>query len=173
MTHDWLGKPRIESVTRRLKELNPRLDIVAVGENISAANAEQLVGQADVVFDCAPLFSERFAMNAACVKLGKPMVEAAMYGLECQVTTFIAGTTGCLACIYPEEPPTWKREFPVLGAVSALAGQIAAIEGIKLICGMGAGLAGTLLYCDTKAMAFQRIPLPRRNDCAVCGAAAR
>ena len=23
MTHDWIGKPRIESVTRRLKELNP------------------------------------------------------------------------------------------------------------------------------------------------------
>ena len=27
MTHDWLGKPRIESVERRLKELNPRLEM--------------------------------------------------------------------------------------------------------------------------------------------------
>ena len=30
MTDDWLGKPRIESVERRLKELNPRLEILAV-----------------------------------------------------------------------------------------------------------------------------------------------
>ena len=39
MTHDWLGKPRVESAERRLKELNPRLDIVAVGENVSEENA--------------------------------------------------------------------------------------------------------------------------------------
>ena len=27
MTHDWLGKPRVESARRRLLELNPRLEI--------------------------------------------------------------------------------------------------------------------------------------------------
>ncbi len=35
MTHDWLGKPRVESAARRLKELNPRLEIVPIGENIN------------------------------------------------------------------------------------------------------------------------------------------
>ena len=35
MTHDWLGKPRIESVEKRLKELNPRINIVSVAENIN------------------------------------------------------------------------------------------------------------------------------------------
>jgi molybdopterin/thiamine biosynthesis adenylyltransferase len=29
MTHDWIGKPRIESIKRRLLDLNPKLDIVA------------------------------------------------------------------------------------------------------------------------------------------------
>ena len=32
MTHDGIGKPRILSAARRLKELNPRLDIVAIEE---------------------------------------------------------------------------------------------------------------------------------------------
>ncbi|MEE3218967.1 MAG: ThiF family adenylyltransferase, partial [Planctomycetota bacterium] len=27
MTHDWLGRPRVESARRRLLELNPRLEI--------------------------------------------------------------------------------------------------------------------------------------------------
>ena len=56
MTHDWIGKLRIESATRKLKELNPRLDVVGVASNVTEQNAEALVSQADVVVDCAPLF---------------------------------------------------------------------------------------------------------------------
>ena len=43
MTHDWVGKPRIESIERRLLELNPDLEISAIGENVSDANAEAAV----------------------------------------------------------------------------------------------------------------------------------
>jgi molybdopterin/thiamine biosynthesis adenylyltransferase len=130
-THDWLGKPRIECTRHRLLELNPRVEIEAIAENVSEANADELVSRVDVVFDCAPLFQERFAMNAACVRQKKPMVEAAMFDLEGQVTTIIPGKTPCLACLYPEFPSEWKRRFPVFGAVSAVAGNLAAMEGIS------------------------------------------
>jgi len=169
MTHAWLGKPRIESIVNRLREFNPHLEIEGIAENIHEGNAEELAAKADIVFDCAPLFSERFLMNRECVHQGKPMVEAAMFGTEGQVTTILPGTTPCLACIYPETPPAWKREFPVIGAVSALAAQVAALEGIKLITGQGEPLAGTLLYFDTLRMRFERIPLVRRPECPVCG----
>ena len=33
-THDWLGKPRIESIARRLHELNPHVEVVGVPENV-------------------------------------------------------------------------------------------------------------------------------------------
>jgi molybdopterin/thiamine biosynthesis adenylyltransferase len=168
-THDWLGKPRIESIVRRLKELNPRVEVEGVPENISEQNAAALVGKVDLVFDCAPLFAERFAMNRECVRQRKPLVDAAIYSLEGQVTTIIPGKTPCLECLYAETPPGWKRQFPVIGAVPALAAQIAAMEGIKLLAGMGPALAGTLLYYDTGSMIFQRIPIRRRPDCPVCG----
>jgi len=169
MTHDWLGKPRVESARRRLNELNPRMEVIAVAENISQDNVDSLVAQADVVFDCAPLFAERFAMNRACVEQGKPMVEAAMFEMEGQVTTILPGKTACLSCIYPEDPPQWKRQFPVLGAVSSMAASIAAVEGVKLITGLGETLAGTILYYDSRSMTFQKIPTFRRPDCLVCG----
>ncbi len=169
MTHDWLGRPRAEIAARRLREMNPRLEVEAVSSNITEANAAALVGKADIVFDCAPLFAERFLMNRECVRQGKPMVEAAMYCMEGQVTTILPGRTPCLACLYPEDPPRWRREFPVFGAVSSMAAQIAAAEGIKLIAGLGEPLAGVLLYYDAAAMTFQRIPIARRPDCPVCG----
>ena len=173
MTHDWLGKPRVECAARRLKELNPRLEIEAVPENIGEENAAGLVSKADVVFDCAPLFRERFLMNRECVRQGKPLIDCAMFSLEGQVTTIVPGQTPCLACIYPEEPPAWKREFPVFGAVSALAACIGTMEGIKLLSGMGPSLAGKMLYYDTRGMTFQTVPLLRRGDCPVCGDLAR
>ena len=168
-TADQVGKPRIESIVRRLKALNPRVAVEGLPENVTEANAARLVGSVDLVFDCAPLFAERFLMNRECVRQGKPLIEAAMFALEGQVTTIIPGKTPCLACLYPETPPGWKREFPVIGAVPALAAQIAAMEGLKLIIGMGPALAGTLLYYDTGSMTFQKIPIARRPNCPVCG----
>ena len=168
MTHDWVGKPRIESIQRRLQEFNPRLEIEAHAENVSADNAEALVGSVDLVVDCAPLFDERFALNRACVEQGKPMVEAAMFELQGQITTILPGVTPCLACIYPEPPPMWKREFPVFGAVSAVVGALAAMETIKHLSGIGEVLAGRLLTYDLRSMAFDLRNLRRAADCCVC-----
>lgn len=168
-THDWVGKPRIECSRRRLLELNPRVEIEAVAENVSEANADDLVRRVDIVFDCAPRFEERFAMNAACVRQGKPMVEAAMFDLEGQITTILPGKTPCLACLYPEFPSEWKRQFPVFGAVSGVAGNLAAMEGIKLLAGMGETMAGKLLTYNLRHMEFRTVTIRRRPDCPICG----
>ena len=73
VTHDWLGKPRVESAKRRLLELNPRLVVEAVASNVNEQNAAHLVEQVDVVVDCAPLFEERFLMNREAVRQNKPL----------------------------------------------------------------------------------------------------
>jgi molybdopterin-synthase adenylyltransferase len=167
--HDRIGQPRIETIIRRLRELNPRIDLVARGENVTEANADELVSQAGVVVDAAPLFEERYALNRAAVSAGKPMVECAMYSMEAHVTTILPGRTPCLRCLYPEKPPHWKREFPVIGAVSGTAGCLGAVEVIKLITGLGEPLAGVLLVMDLGSMHFRRHRTARRPDCPVCG----
>jgi len=168
-THAQIGKPRLESIVKKLRELNPRLEIAAVPENVSQENADALVAQADVVVDAAPLFEERFALNRAAVAARKSMVECAMYSTEVQVTTILPGKTPCLECIVREAPPHWKREFPVIGAVSGTAGCLGAVEVIKLITGIGEPLAGRLLVMDLATMHFRRLKTARRADCPVCG----
>jgi molybdopterin/thiamine biosynthesis adenylyltransferase len=169
MTHDWIGKPRMQSARRRLHELNPRVEIVGVEENVSESNAFKLVSQADIVVDCAPLFPERFAMNAAAVAQRKPMVECAMYELESQITTIWPGTTPCLSCFVPEAPPTWKRQFPVIGAVSGAIACLAAMEVIKLVTGIGEPLLNRMLRLDLRSMTTNELLLNRRQDCITCG----
>ena len=82
MTTDWIGKPRVESAVRRLRELNPHVEIETVAENVSEANAADLVSRCDLVVGAAPLFTERLLLNREAVRQGKPLVDCAMYDLE-------------------------------------------------------------------------------------------
>ena len=168
MTTDWIGKPRVESAERRLRELNPHVEIDTLAENVSESNVAALVGRCDLVVAAAPLFAERLLMNREAVRQNKPLVDCAMYELEGRVTTVIPRQTACLACLYPEPPANWKREFPVFSAVSSAVGSLAAMEAIKRIAGIGQPLAGRLLTLDLGDMTFRTLSISRRHDCAVC-----
>lgn len=168
MTHEGIGKARVEAGARRLREFHPALELEAVEANVDAANAEALVAKADLVLSAAPLFAERLAMNAACVRQGKPLVDAAMYGTEIRVMSVLPGKTACLACLYPEPPAGWTRRFPVLGAVAHTAGSLGATEAVKLLAGLGEPLAGRLLCGDLRDMSFRTVKLARSKDCRVC-----
>jgi molybdopterin/thiamine biosynthesis adenylyltransferase len=169
MTQSALDTPRIDCAAQRLQELNPRLEITSLPENVNDANVAELVAQADVVIDCAPLFEERFFMNREAVRQGKPLVECAMFELEAHITSFKPGVTGCLQCLYPEKPDYWQRRFPVFGAVAGMVGCLGAMEAIKIIADLGEPLYGRLLTCDLKSMKFNQVRLRPRPGCPVCG----
>lgn len=168
MTHDWLGKPRIESAERRLRELNPSLQIKTRPENVSESNVQDLVREADLVVDCAPLFQERYLMNREVVRQRKPMVECAVFELEIHITTIEPGQTPCLRCLYPEQSTTWTRRFPIIGAVSGAAGGFAAMEAIKVLTGLGCPLHGRLLTCDLRGMTMRTLRVRRNPLCPEC-----
>lgn len=168
MTYPAIGTSRMDSIRDRLLQLNPRLQLVCESQNINEFNAAQLVEQCDVIVDCAPVFPERFALNRQAVAQRKPMIECAMYELETRLTTIVPGVTPCLQCLYPSNPTTWKRQFPVFGAVSGTVGSMAAMEAIKVIAGLGEPLLGRMLIGDLSQMTFRTLKIARREDCEVC-----
>ena len=170
MTTAHVGKPRVDCAVMRLRELNPTIEIIGVNENLSETNAVALVAQADLVVSAAPLFEERLIMNLECVRQNKPMVDAAMYDLQCSVMPIVPGQTACLACLTPKPPQWWKREFPVFGAVSGTAGCMAAMEAIKLLAGFGESLAGHLMVIDYRTMHCRKVAVARDPMCPMCGA---
>jgi molybdopterin/thiamine biosynthesis adenylyltransferase len=168
MTHDWLGKSRVESARRRLRDLNPNVEVETIPENVTAANAADLVAKVDLVIDAAPLFEERLALNEQVVKQRKRMVDCAMYDLEAQITTIIPGQTPCLACLFPTPPAAWNRQFPVFGAVAGVVGTLGAVEAIKLLTGIGDPLAGRMLLAGLREMTFRTMTIRRNPQCPVC-----
>ncbi len=168
MTTDSLGKPRIESATRKLRELNPNVEVETIAENITPANATELIGKVDLVIDAAPLFEERLTMNQQVVQQRKVLVDCAMYDFEAQLTTIIPGQTPCLACLIAKPPAEWKRQFPVFGAVAGVIGALAAVEAIKVIAGIGNPLAGRMLIASLREMSFRTVSIQRNPQCPVC-----
>jgi molybdopterin/thiamine biosynthesis adenylyltransferase len=169
MSQAGLGRSRTLQAAERLRALNPQIEVVPVEENIGEANVNQLVSQADVIAGCAPLFSERLLLNRAAVEQHKPLVDCAMYELEAQLTTVLPGRGPCLACLYPTEPPAWKRQFPVLSPVAGTIASLGAMEIIKVLTGLGEPLVGKLLICDLADMSFRKVLLRRSAACPVCG----
>jgi molybdopterin/thiamine biosynthesis adenylyltransferase len=166
---DGVDSPRLPAIEYRLRAFRPDLEIESFDENLNEENADRIVGKADLVVDCAPLFSERFAMNGACVRQNKPLVECAMYELEWQLMSILPRQTACLSCLHPKTPEAWKRQFPVFGAVSGTVGCMGAMEAIKILTKLGTPLYGELLRCDMREMKFQKLKLRRIMDCFVCG----
>lgn len=169
MSTDDVGQPRSQSAARRLRAINPHVEVECLGENVNAANVAQLVERCDVVVCAAPLFSERLLMNCEAVRQRKPIVDCAMYDLEGRLLVVVPGKTACLACLYPEAPPHWQRQFPVFGAVASTIGSLAAMEVIKLVASLGERFVGRMLLVDQRTLSFQSIAVGRRADCAVCG----
>ncbi len=168
VTHDWIGKSRITQVERRLKELNPRLHVIALASNLDDALAEKWVPQADVCVGAAPMFEERFAMNDACVRHGKPHVNCAMYDTEATIATFPPGGRPCLRCVTPEIPKYWKRQFPVFGATSGTVACMGAMETIKLLAGFGKTLEQYIVHFDLRTMNFRKFSISNIQHCDMC-----
>jgi molybdopterin-synthase adenylyltransferase len=170
-----LDRPYTEVFIEKLRDINPHVELVSVPENMNSSNAAGIIAQGDVVADGAPLFEERYAMNYEAVRQKKPLVSGAMYDLEGYVTTIVPGETPCLSCIYPIKPDYWNNieVFPAIASISTVVGAVMAMEAIKLLTGMGDTLKGKLWRFDLHSNWAKHFMISRRDDCPVCGQAAR
>lgn len=166
---EHIGQPRMPVFVETLQRINPDVNVDAVAEDVNEHNVDGMVRRADLVVDAAPLFEERYAMNRAAVRYGKPLVSAGMYALEGHVTTILPGTTPCFCCLFPEPPEDWNlRVFPVIAPSPMLVASIATMEAIKLITGIGETLLNRMLYSDLSSNTMRTLAVGRRPDCAVC-----
>ncbi len=166
-----LNRPYTEVFQEKLRAINPDVELAAIPQNIGERNVDEFVSLADIVADGAPLFEERYSMNAEAVRQGKPLVSGAMYDLEGYATTIVPGETPCLACIYPSRPDYWTNPlvFPVIAPISTIVGSIMAMEVIKLLTGMGKTLKGRLWRIDLQENWARQFTVKRRENCEVCG----
>jgi molybdopterin-synthase adenylyltransferase len=165
---DVIGKSRAEHFAARLRSMNRHVTVDAIDHEPDEKECRKLADRADILLACPPTFAERLRLNHAAVAAGKPLVDAAQWGLSGTVTVVKPGESACLACLYPDEPP-FEEFFPVLGAIAMVIGAIAALEAIKVLSGTGDPLVGRMLLYDGQTATMTEVKTQRRPDCPVCG----
>jgi molybdopterin/thiamine biosynthesis adenylyltransferase/rhodanese-related sulfurtransferase len=172
-TNERLGMPKTESARLTLQALNPDVKVVEFRERLSAENALRIFEQFDVVVNGCDNFPTRYLANDACVMLGKPLVDGAIWQFEGQATVFHPPAGPCYRCLFPEPPPPGAvpscAEAGVLGVLPGLVGCVQALEAIKLILGTGTPLLGRMMHFDTLGGEVRVLRLRRDPGCAVCG----
>ncbi len=168
-----VGRPKPEAARDRLAILNPNTRVTPVDEALDETNAPRLLDGATLVLDGLDNFPSRFAVNAACVALGVPLVSGAIGRWTGQVGVF-AGRP-CYRCLVPGTPPDAETcaAVGVVGALAGGVGSLMALEAIKLIAGAGEPLTGRLMVLDTLAGEGRTVRVGADPDCDVCGALTR
>ena len=161
---------KVDSAKTRLLALNPTIKINTIVARIDQTNVARLVNAVDIVIDGSDNLDTRYLVNDNCKKHHTPLVYAAVYQYEAQLTTFDfrRDQAPCLRCLFPQtqgfEPENCST-VGVLGVVPGLAGIIQATEAIKIITGIGETLAGQLQLVDLLDNKFKTIKYNTDENC--------
>ena len=169
---DDVGVLKVDAACRRLKALNPELNIETLSQRLDERALRAAVAGADMVLDCTDNFATRLAVNAACVSEAVTLISGAAVRFEGQIMVFVDPRQGpCYQCIYDDEDE-WLGNCQgngVLAPVPGVIGSLMAVEALRLASGAGSGLDGGLLLWDGSAGQWQRVRLSRNPDCPICG----
>ena len=169
-----VGQTKTTSAQTAIHAINPEVKVITVSTRADAVLLDALVAQNDVVLDCSDIYTTRHAINAACVRHGKPLVSGAAIRFDGQISVFDARQphSPCYACMFPPDETFEETRCATMGVLAPLVGIIGAMqaaEALKLISGAGHSLIGRLLMLDGLNMEWNEIRVARDAACTVCG----
>jgi adenylyltransferase/sulfurtransferase len=172
-TTNDVGHPKVVSAAKKLKELNPNIEITTYNTYLNKENIVEIIKDYEIIVDGVDNFPTRYLLNDACVMNDKILVEAGILRFEGQVMTIKPGEGPCYRCIFTNPPAEGTlpscQEAGVLGVVAGTVGTLQATEALKLITGIGTPLIGRILIYDALELSFRDIEVKRNPECPVCG----
>jgi molybdopterin/thiamine biosynthesis adenylyltransferase len=168
-----LGEPKVASAQKTLERLNPEIRIVTLNRRLEGPDLENAVAGVDLVLDCSDNFATRFAINATCVTLKKPLVSGAVIRFEGQLAVFTPGQADspCYNCLYGTQGELAEScaRTGVVAPLPGIIGSMQALEAIKLLLGIGDSPRGRLLLFDALHLEWRQMTLRKNPKCPTCG----
>lgn len=169
------GVAKVAVAAARLLSIDDSIAVETLQTKLTGTELLDQVKKSTVVLDCTDNFQSRFAINAACVQAGVPLVSGAAIRLNGQLTVYDRrqNDAPCYRCLYDEQSNENLScaESGILGPVVGTIGTMQALEAIKLITGFGNTLNGRLMIFDAMATEWQTMQIRPDPLCPVCGAA--
>ncbi len=171
-----IGSPKATTSSKKLKRLNPHVQIQTYNHRLTTENALDIIANYDIVADGTDNFPTRYLVNDACVLLGKINIYASIYQYEGQVSVFNYsydnGNRGPhYRDLFPTPPaPNLVSDCAtggVLGVLAGIVGNFQALEVIKCIAKIGTPLVGRILIYDALTSSSRIIKFAKQSQVAV------
>ncbi len=169
-----VGRPKTELAARRVRALNPEVQVHTISEPLDAGNAAEVFAEYDLVLECTDNLASRYLSNDAAIVTGTPLILASVYQYEGQLQV-VTGQPGapCLRCLWPEEPPPEATgscaEAGVLGPVPGVLGAMQAMEALKILLDLPRPDDHALVLVDLLDHTMRRLPVDPARGCATRG----
>lgn len=167
-----VGQVKVEVAAKKLKKLNPDVEIESLPISINDYTALDAVEGCDVVIDALDSVNARYALNKACVEKNIPFVTGAAVGVSGQAFTILPGKSACYFCMFPaldeDSMPTCSIEG-VHPSILSIIGGIEVAEAVKIILGKTPSLSDKILHVDLENLDFVTTRTFRADECSVCG----
>jgi adenylyltransferase/sulfurtransferase len=163
-----LGTNKALAAKRRLEDLNPTINIVAITERLTSKNALNLFKHYDIIVDGTDNFATRYLVNDAAILTNKPFVYGAIYKFEGQVSVFNYKDGPSYRCLFPKPPKegsvTNCSEVGVLGVLPGIIGTMMANEVLKIILEFDPVLSGKLLCYNSRTAEMSTITINKNQS---------
>jgi molybdopterin-synthase adenylyltransferase len=169
---DCIGQPKVEVAFRKLRRLNPDVELDPVPESLNNINADELIGGMDVVIDGLDRPEPRYIVNRTCNRLKIPYIFGAAIEAFGNVSTLLPGQTFCLECFMPGLKDEDLPACGVVGVHPSVLGIVSSVqvsETVRILIGREPKLFNKLFYIDLRRFEFNLLEIPKLETCKVCG----
>jgi len=172
-SHEDIGEYKSILAKKRLKGMNPFIQIHSQTDRINIFNAKEIISQHDLILDCTDNFETKFIIHDACYFLKKPLIQASIYQHEGQLQVFhFKNQSDCMRCIWPTIPEQGQigncADVGVLGVVPGILGTMQASEAIKALLHQNSIATSHTLLVDLTNWGITRIKRTNNKNCPLC-----
>ncbi len=167
---DEVGSDKVIAAAAFVAGLNEGVVVEPMKETITPDTADRVLKGSDVVIDATDRFEATYAISDSAQRLGIPVVTAAVYRWEGQLSVLVPGGP-CYRCIFPTPADGAALECSITGVVGSVVGTLGAMqatEALRIAAGVGSMLEGRLVLYDGRNHESRAVSVSRRADCTGC-----
>lgn len=149
-----LGRPKTRAAAMAVARLNPAVEIEALVDRLTPANAPALIDNADLVLDCADSYAASYTLSDACLAARTPadFGLGAGAGRLCRRVLRRPGSGGApsLRALFPDAPDGGQTcaTAGVLGPVVGMLGCLQAQMALAVVLGLSPSPLGQFTRFD-------------------------
>ncbi len=171
-TTEDLFHPKVEVLANRLSELTQWCQIEPIIDTVTDRNADDLLGDVDLIFDGLDNFRTRYILNEYALRSGTPYLFTSAVADQAHLALFNPPRTACLECVMPHIADRFEDSCDTLGvspSIIGLTGALGTGAALRFLLAQTSGWDDHLVTVDMAGPEFILTKSSKRQDCEGCG----